>query len=361
MATPTKDKMNMNSAYSAQPGLQLDPLAMSKFANTKNYSIKQGNIWGEAISCGCCANRYMVSDNDRPTKVLGREEKHDFMVPTPLFLMEEESDLCCRVCCNGNQPINVRYYHANHQVTAGQTQCGCCYSGHVYTKDPAYPTPVMTLERPGCCDKWLCGACCICSDKCQSEGYMHIGEPTPGKIGERYRASQARIFSSQKVPPAGGGGCTPTLNVYSGMPEPQGKNTSDNFVGVIEGPCIFGGCLQLCTDTIYPISTKPGKSGDIGLFKKVRPDSCFKLICQSTTDVDEYSLTVNPSLDPMQKANLLGAAVHTDYLYFEADVPPCMVVGDSQNGVIIITLFSCYFRGCIMPFFCCIPYGNNGG
>lgn len=28
----------------------------------------------------------------------------------------------------------------------------------------------------------------------------------------------------------------PTLNVYSGMPEPQGKNTSDNFVGVIEGP-----------------------------------------------------------------------------------------------------------------------------
>ena len=34
----------------------LDAEALAKLANVEDYTLKQGNVFGEVISCGICAN-----------------------------------------------------------------------------------------------------------------------------------------------------------------------------------------------------------------------------------------------------------------------------------------------------------------
>ena len=78
------------------------------------------------------------------------------------------------------------------------------------------------------------------------------------KAGTTKRKSNQ--YFARSTQPIGGGGCTPTLNlVRTGETEPM---------AVVEGPMCFGGWLGACFDTVFKVSTKPGKAGDVAVISK---------------------------------------------------------------------------------------------
>jgi hypothetical protein len=135
------------------------------------------------------------------------------------------------------------------------------------------------------------------------------------------------------------------------------------------------------------------------------------MCCQSVSDVDNYQVMLRqPNMTPIQKANMLGTAVHgkpaclsvrlaawllrvrtlasgafpapslrvssysmcrlltlfggswyaVDYWFFQRDVRPVRVVSNGDgSGMVVITLCNMYCKGCLIP--CCItiPYGSK--
>lgn len=74
-------------------------------------------------------------------------------VDTPLFVVEETSDCCCRVCCAPHHPFLAKIYHAM-PPQEGRTVCGR-YVGsvlvqrvHTTDKAPSAPLPLNPLAFP---------------------------------------------------------------------------------------------------------------------------------------------------------------------------------------------------------------------
>ena len=89
--------------------------------------------------------------------------------------------------------------------------------------------PVMTLERQGCCTKWL--GCFICCGKCENDMYMHLGE-SQYAVGTTTPES---AFFGRSVLSTATACLTPTMDLYEGT----SKQTS---FATVEGPCCcFGG------------------------------------------------------------------------------------------------------------------------
>jgi len=323
---------------------RLDPYTMQKLDAVHHYGLYQGNVFGEAISCGCCANTYMITDRQRQTPVQGRGD----LVETPLWIVQEESDCLCRVCCPQHPTMN-KFYHALPPAE-GRTVCGCCYTGHRYLPDKNLPV-AMTLERDGCCNKWI--GCCLCGPKCATEAWTHGGDPGSGKPGSIGNSHKNVIGRS--VQPLDGW-FTPKLDMYESI------SGSENEYAQLTGPCFFGGCLDLCVDTPFFInSVKGGAKGDLGMINKQAAKGCRDMFCQAASDADNYEVTLNQNMTPLQKANALGTAVHVDYWFFQRDVRPvrCYSSGDGKHGVIVITLCNMYCKGCLIPICISIPYGSK--
>mmetsp|Transcript_79153 Transcript_79153/g.109968 ORF Transcript_79153/g.109968 Transcript_79153/m.109968 type:complete len:375 (-) Transcript_79153:51-1175(-) len=326
---------------------RLDGYTIQKLNAVNQFGLYQGNRLGETISCGCCANTYMITDRQRMTPVQGREQD---MVEIPLWIVQEESDMCCRICCPQHPTMN-RFYHAL-PPQAGQTVCGCCYTGHQFLPDRSVPV-AMVVERDGCCNKWI--GCFICSEKCQSEAWLHGGdvneEVKPGSLGN----SNPKIIGRSKVPRDDC--CVPHLDMF------ESTAGTETQYAKLTGPMCFGGCLDICCNTPFYINSgvTDGKIGDVGMIEKQAPKGCLDMCCQVAGDVDNYQVVLGqPNMTPIQKANVLGTAIHVDYWFFQRDVRPIHIISNGDgSGVIYITLCNMYCKGCLIP--CCItiPYGKK--
>ena len=116
-------------AQHPQSQLFRDQLFCSKLDVIKNYEIRQANVLLEGVTLGIWANTYVIGDLDRPTPVLNYKDGNT-MQATPVFLVREESNCCCRMLCPGNQPLTAKVFHAQPSPVAGDTVCGC-YQGKV--------------------------------------------------------------------------------------------------------------------------------------------------------------------------------------------------------------------------------------
>jgi hypothetical protein len=323
-----------------------DELTRQKLDAVTNYSLFQGNRAWEAVSGGCMPNVYVFADMDRKVTVPGRQDS----IPTPLFVMQEESSCWCRLCCNGNQPFVGKMYHAQ-PVQAGKEACGC-YSGHVIAPDKTQPA-AMSISRPGCCDK--IGGCWVCTACCQNEMFSYIGD-TGDQDANALAATGTHTGHS--IVPIGGGGCTPTIDMFANA---GGQETP---FGVLEGPTCFGGCYDLWCTTPFFFSSTKGKEGDLAYLEKQKPDSFFELCCAVCSDADQYKIEMRNAKSTKDKAHILATAVQLDLLFFENDQQFCDVKGtdDGQGVIITITLCMWYCYGCLAPVQCCIVLkGNDGG
>lgn len=316
----------------------VDAVAFHNLSAVTQIQLKQGNVLWEAATGGCVANTYMVRDT--PTN-------------TPIFIMEEKSTCMNRCCCNGCQPLFVKFYNTEgpYQVEAKKCCCITCVPAHERFKKNG--EAVMTVERPG----FTCGSggkCClgnmwVCHECCQAETFVHAGNVGSDEGTDVNKISRNTAFSSSRVP-IGGGGFTPTVEMMER--DPEGAETPFGFV---EGPTCFGGCMDLFVDTYFTISRNKGKSGDIATIKKKARDEGMKGLCIALcTPVDTYDITLSdPSLTPQQKASIIAEAINLDFLFFENEQPLCRYNEASKNCEILCCL--CYCYGCLCPCKCIIP------
>jgi hypothetical protein len=111
----------------------------------------------------------------------------------PLLIVKEDSSCCARICCPGQQSLVARFHFANSEVTAGRKVCGMCYSGHQYKEDPQAGV-AMTMERKGCCGKWI--GCCVCTAYCQDDAYYYYGDAPVRAFNACARGMQSPFFYS---------------------------------------------------------------------------------------------------------------------------------------------------------------------
>lgn len=356
-----------------------DQNAINALAAVRAYDLRQGNATAEALVGSCLPNTYILGDSNIKKPVpnyknpsLCSSDVED-VIAQPVFIIQEESLMCCRCCCPGLQPLYAKVYNADPNVAAGKTMCKCVYMGHVFSKQEG--PPVFTMERDGCqcmtCKKWL--GCFVCNMCCQEDSYIFAGDPTnggapptgccsrewtgpvPGTIGSETGGHFARILQ-----PCGGGGCHPVLDILSV------NNGQETPVAVLEGPMFMKGCIELCCDTTFFYSTEKGKSGDIGVIKRPKPTdlfNCCRMIC---TNVDFYTVEYTDVYmkQPNEvKAALLAAMIQLDYMFFEDDRPPvdCKMSDDGESCYVYITMCYAYCYGCQIPCkcTCVIPLKND--
>lgn len=351
-----------------------DPTALAAIQAVSRYELRQGNVSAEIVAGSCLPNTYIFGDADRQYTIpdyknpsLCSSSKTD-TIGMPVFIVQEDSSCCCRCCCPGSQPLYAKFYNSGGPPEAGNTVCGCIYTGHKYSK--AEGEPFMTLERDGCdlTRKWLscCGqrVCPACSMCCQEDMYIHGGDPSgkgkPGSVGRVEGGHFSRLLM-----PCGGGGCHPQIDVMENTS--RGPPGSENTVAVVEGPTFMKGCLELICNTDFYFSSEKGKSGDLGKITRPKPEDCYNCLRMCCTNIDFYTVAFTDGYmkrPPEHKAAMLSSMVLLDYMFFEDDRPPCDCESTSDNkGVVIyITLCYMYFYGCEIPCRCCIVlHGQDGG
>eukprot|EP00039_Didymoeca_costata_P018767 m.334879 g.334879 ORF g.334879 m.334879 type:complete len:341 (+) comp17458_c0_seq1:99-1121(+) len=317
---------------------------VEKLNENRTLYIKQGNALLEGLTLGLCANLYIVVDKDKRVPVEGAKEDSE----EPVYIVQEESNCCYRLCFCGGHSLLAKFYHAL-PPTAGKTQCGC-YTGHNYPADVA-AGPVMTLERKGCCSKWL--GCFMCTPCCQDDVWVHDGEPAGLKPGDTSEDNIGPSVIGRSVVPMDVPCFTPTVNLAD-------PSSLDNPFAIVEGPCFMAGWMGVLCDTIFTISSQRGKAGDLGQIIKKKPVGCVECCKAFCTSVDNYDYIPDANntakFSPNQKATMLASVVHLDYMFFEKDLPPVYAepTNDGKGVIIYCTLCEMYCKGCLIPIQCCV-------
>lgn len=238
--------------------------------------VIQKFTWLEAVSQGCfeVPNTYTVwggASVDQATQ--------------HILTATENSKGCTRCCC---APMHSSFIHIIHPQTR-----------QVF----------VTLERPGveCC---LDGNClgpkpCLCcfafNESCSDAIYLHEGY-IRGAVGNNGKGIASVVQDTNC-----GGGCTPTLYINDGA----ARN------GVIQGPTIFGGCLELCCDTTFYYTSNGGKiNGDVrGRIVHLHPQCCsMDCFTEMCTDSDKFGIEMSDALSGDDKVKALAAMLLIDYM-----------------------------------------------
>lgn len=210
----------------------------------------------------------------------------------------------------------------------------------------------LTLEREGCPSK-CCLGCFACHPTCSDGMYLHAGAVAiePGKAKAANPACVS--FASQ---PFMGGGFTPTVNIMERASN-TGPEAAWSTLAKVEGPCVFGGCRELCQSSKFDVSSlTPAamdtkvQTADLATIVKRKPTDMMGALRELATDADVYTLVFSPTarLAPQQKASMLAALILTDFMFFERDDAAC-----SSRGC---NLCNIYCGGCLCP--CSIITGS---
>jgi len=367
-----------------------DPNAIAALGAIKRYELRQGNVAMEMVAGSCIPNMYIFGDADRQIEIA--DYKNSAMCnanPTdtvghPVFIVQEESNYCCRACCPGLQPLYAKFYNAGGAPTAGKTCCKLIYEGHQYSKQDG--PPLFTLERDGCqvcsclpceaggtgcCRKWL--GCFVCTSCCAEDMYIHPGDPAPVTVPENLCGSccvcnptewggkgapgkqqPVQGHFARLLMPCGGGGCHPVIDILSV------DGGTETPIGVIEGPTCFKGCMELVCDTNFVFSTSKGKSADLGAIVRPKPQDCYNCCRMMCSSVDFYTAEFTDkyaALPPDNKAAILASMIQLDYMFFEDNRPPfdCEQTRDGKGVNVYITMCFWYMCGVQVPCKCSFP------
>jgi len=347
-----------------QPKLQntMGQPAFIVLSNSNDLRLVQGRAFQEMFFCGAIPNIYQVADFNTMYQQVRGGKNWGEPVPLPVFFIEEKSadgccsrDNCCRWNCEPHHPAFLKFYHATPPKPQDDLKC-CCVTLY---KRPDISHPMrelgafMTLEKFGLCQR--ISGCFVCAECCQAEMRLHagdVGDPNTDRPGYfREDTVVARSFV-----PIGGGGCTPTIMVM------DRNNGQEIPAAVIEGPTCFGGMADYCCDTTFRISSRKGKSGDLGVIDKKVPRTCGDCCRAVCTPADTYDMHLTPqgrALPPHQKAALIGELVHLDYMFFENDKFPINCEKRGKKTYCNLTFCLCYLSGCLCPCTIRVPLGED--
>jgi len=294
------------------PQQQMGDLLSNIFAPQTDVYIEQWYIVASDANGnrGCCngvTNKYVLH--------AGKDDK------APIFLEAEDQSECCNRCfCSPNHGFKL------------------------LIRQPGSDTVLYTGERPGCgAGKPLVG-CPAFGDSCIQEMTLHKGK-LEGDIGEIKNPNPLFVV---KQAPASQSMFEPVIQVFS----PNAAEGSRAAV-TIRGPCIYGGCSELCCDSVFQGTNADAKN--VGKIKKKYPTNLCQACCECNTTLDRYDLTFQPTATPEEKVAMFTGAILTDYMLFESDHGMCQC----RNNTLYITCFNCYCCGVGCPCNICIRKSEN--
>ena len=233
-----------------------------------------------------------------------------------LFVAEEDSKLCSRLCC--------RPFHSRS-----------VYVKHAHSKEV-----LVTVERPGaecCCDRCSAGAkplLCLptWAEACGDGVVVHEGKAdgVPGFM------PLDRVVGVVHQPASCG--CVPHFEVL---------DENYDVLGYVEGRPCFGGAWDACLDASFTYSKAPGRQGDKGHVAHVAKKPCGG--APSHVDLD---FAVVPGKD---KLMALASTIMLDAAYFERD--NSVLVCHRRHGTCQSTCCLCYAFGCYCPLAVTLPPG----
>lgn len=223
-----------------------------------------------------------------------------------------------------------------HEKSAFCTRCFCApFHSTLVTIAETKPNGgevLLTLERKGLqcgCPQKIIGVCCICHDCCADGLTVYEGN-IQGDPGDLQNAPTPLTMLKQ---PYCGGGFWPKLMEFPGGDdslEPQ---------HYFQGPCIFGGCSELCIPATFRYNTKD--EVEIATLVHMVPKTIGDVIKEICTDSDKFEVLYMPEATMADKVTVLASAFLLDYMFFEMD-----------NGMIS-------FKGCppkAVEFTCCFVF-----
>lgn len=216
-------------AKSAQDNIKLiDAQTAGILATVNDFTINQRVKFWETLSGGCFEQKNTYDVFDSNTKA-------------HLFIVQEDSHDCARLFCAPAHSLHARFKLVNAVDRLWATGA----------EIDEMPT-AFTADRVGCCTKPFIG-CWICCEACKDGVYVHAGEPPlpPGMI-----AAPADNTIGYATQPDCGGYFTPTINLHERVAPGTGY---EGFVPLakVEGPCVFGGCSELCGDSWLKVAPHP--------------------------------------------------------------------------------------------------------
>uniref|UniRef100_A0A7S1ZGY6 Phospholipid scramblase n=1 Tax=Ditylum brightwellii TaxID=49249 RepID=A0A7S1ZGY6_9STRA len=303
------------------------------------FYIQQRVLLMEAITCGCVEQKNIYDIYDKTTM-------------KKILIVREESGAVNRVCCNPNHSLFAEFY----SVDESGAEMGA---------------PVMTMEREGCdcgspCPKPFIG-CWACGEGCSHKAMLYQGDfseaAKPGNMKGAMRDKAALLGAT--VQPITGGGFTPVLQI---MERDGDDNEEPKLVqfSAMKGPTLFGGCSELCVDSVFGISKatddmgvdeiKTLNIGDFAEIQKHKPDTFVGALREAMTDSDMYSVSFKEKETSVkQKANVMASMILIDYMFFERDND--MIRSDYDGTT--ITCCNCFCYGCICPCFIYISHHSG--
>ena len=329
----------------------------------QRVSVKQLGALGEAVTCGAYPNSYLISDYNRMYQPMRNNKPYGDPLPYPMFFVKEQAkpgccndEFCMRVCCAPQHSSLLKFYHATDpKPQPPMACCGCTLSERPDESSQVPGQPAfMTIERIGLCSKLP--NCFVCFDCCRDELRLHNGDI--GQAGDAGSLPEDNMIG-RGIVPIGGGGCTPTVQLMQ-RNGPGEENESQ--IGVVEGPMFFGGCYDLFCDTKFKISRDKGKAGDIGTISKRSPKSCGDFCKQVCSTADTYDMDITPgsaTLNPLQKALLIGELIHLDFMFFDRDQSLVKCEKQGSTNTCTVLLCFCYCFGCLLPCKCCLQTSDQ--
>jgi hypothetical protein len=320
-----------------------------------HVQFKQGRAFLEGLTGGIMPNLYTVSDMNYKYQPMRNDQPYGDPEGWPMFIVEERAgdccsrDCCCRCCCNPQHPSITELYLSSGPRAQEACCCGLCTQPDTADK---VGEPIMTYERLGCCARFA--NCFVCCEQCQDEMRFHKGG---GLDVDKAGDNDPKAVEYVGKVPIGGGGCTPTVEVFK-MQQPGQIDVKERKDAsfVVEGPTCFGGLYDWCCDTVFFVSSTAGAK-DWATITKKKPHDCATCCRAMCTTADIYEIQFQDTFKgvPEDKAVILGEMVHLDYMFFEQDRFPitCEKRGDTTYITILFCL--CYCYGCLCPCKCVIP------
>eukprot|EP00281_Chroomonas_sp_CCMP1168_P028866 CAMPEP_0206245218 /NCGR_PEP_ID=MMETSP0047_2-20121206/18577_1 /ASSEMBLY_ACC=CAM_ASM_000192 /TAXON_ID=195065 /ORGANISM="Chroomonas mesostigmatica_cf, Strain CCMP1168" /LENGTH=163 /DNA_ID=CAMNT_0053670497 /DNA_START=502 /DNA_END=990 /DNA_ORIENTATION=+ len=144
----------------------------------------------------------------------------------PIVYVKEESEYWANCCCAPVHSLLLRFnsIDGNNEPTANT---------------------LMTMEREGSTPSMATRCVGACFDCSRDSMKLHQGNVhgKPGSIPE------TQPILGKAIVPFGGGGFTPTLDVFEG----QSKQKLAVMKSVSDMPCLFGGFIELCFDSPWTV------------------------------------------------------------------------------------------------------------
>merc|ERR1719198_587211 len=311
----------------------LDATTAGILGSVNDFTIKQRVKWWEALSLGCF-------------EVKNTYDIFDAKTDTHLFIAQEQSDDCARCCCAPYHALRIEFFLVNSKDRLWK---------NARVEGSGFPV-VMTLDRDGICNK-PCICCFACSDSCKDAMVVHAGPQPVDTMGKHVITDQTIGHINQ---PACGGYCLPAFTVHDRMGLGADKTAFHSIVKMT-GPCLFGGCSELCCESKFHYTTSlevPTKTtGNLATLTKLKPKSFQGCARELFTDSDHFFVKYKEGvgLTPQQKASMMASIILADFHLFEQDAGMCSF----DHNKITITLCDTYCLGCVCP--CNIVLSGNEG